>query len=249
MMGRLAGGMRQAGRATLDLLLPPRCLTCHASVSDQGELCGACFRRITFITDPACSRCGQPLPSGESRECPQCETSPPVFAAARAAMQYDAAARDLILPLKHADRTALAPVLARHMARAGATLLGRADLLVPVPLHRARLFHRRYNQAALLAVALSRLSKRPTLLDALTRRIATPPLGAKSAGEREATLSGAFTVQRQTSVAGSRVLLIDDVMTSGATANACARVLEEAGATAVDVLVAARVPDPHRESR
>jgi ComF family protein len=150
-----------------------------------------------------------------------------------------------VLPLKHADRVELAPVLARYMVRAGAELLAAADLLVPVPLHRRRLFQRRYNQAALLAQAVSRLSGRPALLDGLQRLLATPQLGAMSPGERSATVAGVFAINpvRAARLAGARVLLIDDVMTSGATANACAVVLLRGGAAAVDVLVVARVPD------
>ncbi len=137
-------------------------------------------------------------------------------------------------------------MLAAYMARAGAELLANADILVPVPLHRARLFRRRYNQAALLASALGRAVSRPALLDALRRERGTAPLGTKSAEERAAALAGAIDVRpsRATRIAGHRVLLVDDVMTSGSTANACAAVLLAAGAVAVDVLAAARVPDP-----
>lgn len=245
----MAGGLRRAGRTTLDLLLPPRCLTCEAVVLEQGQLCAACFRQTCFITEPVCLRCGVAFASGVNRTCATCLLQPPRFHAARAALLYDAQARRLVLPLKHADRTELAPILARHMARAGTLLLGRADLLVPVPLHRRRLFERRYNQAALLARALARLSGRPAVLDALHRPHPTPALDHKSAAERAAVVEGAFRAnpRRVPLLAGRRVLLVDDVMTSGATANACATALLEAGAAAVDVLVAARVPDPRAE--
>ncbi|HWA81435.1 MAG TPA: phosphoribosyltransferase family protein, partial [Acetobacteraceae bacterium] len=165
---------------------------------------------------------------------------------ARAALLYDAGARRLILPLKHADRTELASVLALHMARAGAALLREAGLLVPVPLHRRRLFARRYNQAALLARALSRRTHVPVLADALVRLRPTAPLGEMSAAERAAEVAEAFALRplRADAVRGRRVLLIDDVLTSGATANECARTLLAAGAASVDVLAAARVPDP-----
>jgi ComF family protein len=241
-MGLLEAG-RSMGRGMLDALLPPRCLTCEAAVSQQTLLCADCFRQISFIVDPACTRCGVPFAFGENRVCTACLAEPPVFAQARAALRYDARGRALVLPLKHADRIELAPVLARYMAQAGAALLDRADLLVPVPLHRRRLFERRYNQAALLVQALARISRRPAMLDALVRPVATPALEEKTAAERVATVAHAFAMRSGRSVLGRNVLLVDDVMTSGATANACATVLLAAGARAVDVLVAARVPD------
>jgi ComF family protein len=169
-----------------------------------------------------------------------------VFREARAALRYDDQARRLILPLKHGDRVELASVLAPMMVRAGAALLQRADALVPVPLHRRRLFQRKYNQAALLALAIGRLAARPVWPDALIRTRRTAPLDEKSPEERAREVAGSLRVRpsRQESVRGRTVLLIDDVMTSGATANACSAALLEAGAGAVDVLLAARVPDP-----
>lgn len=161
-------------------------------------------------------------------------------------MRYDDQARRLILPLKHGDRVELAAILAPMMCRAGAELLRRADALVPVPLHRRRLFQRKYNQAAVLAFAVGRLAGRPVLPDALVRTRRTVPLDEKSPEERAREVAGSFAVRpsRAAGLAGRRVLLVDDVMTSGATANACAAVLFASGAAAVDVLLAARVPDP-----
>jgi ComF family protein len=246
----LAGGAQHVGLALLDLVLPPTCVACDEPVHRSGLLCADCFRQTGFITEPFCARCGVPFASaglgGADHLCPACREAPPVFQRARAALRYDAQGRRLILPFKHADRTEIAMALAPHMARAGAGLLAECDLLVPVPLHRSRLFHRRYNQAGLLATAVGRIAGRQCLLDALQRRRATESLGEKSAVERAAEVGGAFVVRasRVGSVAGRRVLLIDDVMTSGATANACAGALLAAGATLVDVLAAARVPDP-----
>ncbi len=248
--GRIVRVLRQAGGTALDLLLPPACLTCDADVVLHGAFCPACFRRTGFVTEPCCVRCGVPFAFASQGDasglCPACAIAPPAFARARAALVYDAQARDLILPFKHADRVEVAGVLARLMARAGAGLLREAEVLVPVPLHRRRLFQRRYNQAALLAFALGRLAHRPVVADALLRRRATASLGDKSASERAAEVADAFVLRagREARVAGRSVLLIDDVLTSGATAGACARVLLAAGAARVDVLAAARVPDP-----
>lgn len=183
---------------------------------------------------------------GPDALCPGCREHPPQFRQARAALRYDEHGRRLILPLKHADRIELAPILAGMMVRSGTELLARADILVPVPLHRRRLFHRKYNQAAVLALAIGRLAKLPVQPDALQRTRQTAPLEEKSPEERAQEVSGSLRVRpsRLKRVAGRTVLLVDDVMTSGATANACAQALTQAGALAVDVLVAARVPDP-----
>ncbi len=219
-------------------------------------MCSACFSRLAFVTAPLCEVCGVPFPhdGAGSRQpegfwCEACVAAPPAFSAARAALRYDDGAKALILPFKHNDRTELARPLARHMARAGADLLRAADLLIPVPLHRWRLFRRRHNQAALLASQLSRMSGKrfdPMLL----RRVrATKPLGELGARQREMALVGAFGLAPGSArkLAGQRVLLVDDVLTSGATADACARVLIGSGAVAVAVLAVARVPDPRIE--
>jgi ComF family protein len=248
-IARLSGGLRRAGGWLLDALLPPRCLSCEAEVAEQGAVCAACFGGLSLITAPLCARCGVPFAHAGQAEaglCPRCAARPPAFREARAALRYDDGARRLILPFKHADRTDLAWPLARQMARAGAGLLARTELIAPVPAHWRRLLARRYDQAALLARAIGRLSGKPVRPDLLRRARRTPPLGDKRAMERALLVEGAFVLGAagRAAVAGRQVLLVDDVMTSGATAEACARVLLEAGAAAVDVLAAARVPDP-----
>jgi predicted amidophosphoribosyltransferase len=242
-------GLR-VGRLLLDALLPPQCLTCEAAVTEQGQFCAACFVAIGFVTEPCCAACGTPFThaaqAGRDRLCPTCADCRPQWGRARGALRYDERSRNILLGLKHGDRTEHAAPLARLMARAGAVLLREADLLVPVPLPRRRLIARRYNQSVLLARAVGRLAGRPMLPDALCRIRATPMLGELSADARAAAVAGAFAVppRRRSAIAGRRILLIDDVLTSGATAAACTRALLAAGAMGVDVLVAARVPDP-----
>lgn len=246
---RLLAAGRWAGLQVVDVLLPPHCLTCDVPVGGPGQLCTACFRRTAFVTAPFCACCGRPfgsaLQGGVLGTCEQCRADPPAWTAARAALLYDDQARRILLPFKHGDRIEVARALAPHMARAGAALLQAADWLVPVPLHRWRLFTRRYNQSALLAQALSRLSGRPMVLDGLCRIRRTAFLGHMSAARRRAELAGAIVVRpsRRAQLTDARVLLIDDVLTSGATADACARALLAAGVARVDVLAAACVAD------
>jgi ComF family protein len=242
-------------RGVLDLLLPPLCARCGEAVSQPGQLCAACFPLMNFIAEPLCRRCGVPFgtaaQAGEARICESCRRSSPPWRQARAALLYDDAAKSLILPLKHDDRGDLVAVLGLHMHRAGAALLARADILVPVPLHRRRLLHRRFNQAAILAQELGRRARLPVLPDGLQRPHATGALEFSSARERAETLRDAIVVRpaRRALLAGQRILLIDDVLTSGATARACSHALLDAGALNVDVLVASRVPYPRRSEQ
>jgi ComF family protein len=233
-------------RRLLDTMLPPNCLACDTPVEDDGQFCLPCFRRANFITAPCCACCGVPLPyaAGAGGWCPACEAFPPAFTQARAALRYDEIAQRLILPFKYADRTEAARGIACLMLRPGAALLAAADVLVPVPLHPSRLRARRYNQAALLAQRLARLSALPCVPDALTRNKATAPLEGMGLSARQAELQNAIGLRANFPAAGKTILLIDDVMTSGTTASACAAALLAGGAARVNVLTAARVADP-----
>lgn len=242
--------LKLAGRNAADLLLPPQCMLCQAEVDEPGRLCAACWPKLQFIAEPCCPACGTPygIPVPAGLVCGACLREPPPYARARSAFVYGGGGRDLVLRFKRGDRTDLVPGLARLMARAGAGLLAECDLIVPVPLHPGRLWRRRYNQAALLAAALGRLAGRQALPALLERRRATPSLGRLGRAERRRILSGAIAVAPalRPALQGRRVLLVDDVLTSGATANACCRALLRAGAAGVDVLTLARVVRPEQ---
>lgn len=235
-----------AGRAILDLLLPSHCPTCDTVVDAAGRFCTECFRKAALIMAPCCVRCGIAFESagaaGLSLSCHDCLNEPPPWRHGRAAFTYDEFSRRLVLPLKYNDRTENAAVLATHMLRAGRSLLDACDLLVPVPLHRRRLFSRRYNQAALLAKAIGRLADRAVLVDALVRLRPTAPLVGQTPAERRLAVADAIgpKFNRVKYFRGRHVLLVDDVLTTGATASACTNALLAAGAASVDVLAAAR---------
>jgi ComF family protein len=240
--------VRRAGAAAVDLVLPPRPLeepSGHRSRVQTAGLSPEAWSRIRFIDPPACDGCGLPFDfdQGPDARCPTCLARRPAFDRARAACVYDDHSRDLVLKLKHADRTDLAPLFARWLARAAADLLDEADIIVPVPLHRWRLLSRRYNQAAEVARRLSALAGVRYGPDYLVRRRATQSQGGKSAAGRRRNVSGVFAVSRsgRRRIEGARVLVIDDVLTTGATVEACARALKAAGASGVDLAVIARV--------
>ena len=203
--------------------------------------------RIHFLDGPVCDGCGQPFDyaSGPGARCTACTARPPAFDAARAACLYDEVSSDPILKLKHADRTDLAPMFARWLSRAAADLLAEAEAIAPVPLHPLRLLRRRYNQAAEVARPLAKLAGVAYLPDALVRRRATETQGGKSGAHRRRNVAGAFHVpeRRRVQVEGRRILLVDDVLTTGATAEGCAKALKRAGAARVDLAVLARVKE------
>ena len=234
---------KSLAKAALDLLYPPLCMACRVEVADPG-LCPACWSAATFLDGPGCTCCGLPFSvalEGDN-QCAACLAKPPAFDRARAILAYDEASKGAILALKHADRLDLVPGFARWLGRTGRPLLESADVIVPVPLHRSRLWQRRYNQAAELARALSRDWNRELAVMALDRSRPTPSQGAMSSAKaRRRNVQRAFRVPDPTRVAGRHVLLVDDVMTTGATAEACARALKRAGARHVDVLALARV--------
>lgn len=225
----------------LDWLLPPVCPATGQEVDAHGTVAADYWKSLRFIRAPFCGRCSMPFAAdlGDNLICAACLDHPPRFNRGRAALIYDDASRKLILRFKHGDQLQAVRVLTPWLKDAGADLLAACDVIVPVPLHRWRLLSRRYNQSALLARALGRVSGKPVETGLLRRVRATPPQGFKKRDERIANVKGAFTVKGDLS--GRTVLLIDDVFTTGATLNACADALLAAGAASVDVLSIARV--------
>lgn len=244
-VGLLFGAARRLGRAGLDLILPPVCTACRRPVDRPHALCGACWARLKPIERPYCERLGIPFgyDIGEGALSAEAIATPPVFDRARAAVIYEDVARDLVHGLKYHDRTELAKPIGRMTARAGADLLGEAEILVPMPLHRSRLWVRKFNQAAMIAREVGRISGVPVDPAALLRIRATRSQVGLSEAERTANVRGAFRVpvSHRGVIEGRRVVLIDDVLTTGATASAATRALKRAGAVRVDVLTFARV--------
>ena len=236
-------------RAALDIALPALCVSCREPVAGDG-LCAACWARLSFIAPPYCVRLGIPFvyDPGPGLLSMEAIASPPAYQRARAAVRYDDVARTLVHALKYQDRTDLAPTMGRWMARAGHELLKEADMLIPVPLHWRRSWSRRYNQSGALARVIAAQAGIPVGGDVLQRTRQTRQQVGLSRAERARNVQGAFRIaaEKKTIVQGRRIVLIDDVLTSGATVDTCARVLLRARAASVDVLVFARVVEPFK---
>jgi ComF family protein len=235
---------RRLLRGLVDFVFPPICLVCRAPVCEPAGLCPTCWGGLQFIERPYCERLGIPFgfDLGPGALSAEAIAHPPVFARARAAVIFGGSARTLIHGLKYRDREELAGFLARMMVRAGKDVLDTADLLVPIPLHRWRLMQRKFNQSALLAQAVGRIAQVPVNVFALERVRATPPQVGLSGRERHENMRGALRVAQahRMAIAGRRIVLIDDALTTGATISAATRALKRAGAAEVDVLTFAR---------
>lgn len=242
--------LRLAGRAAIDYALPPRCPGCGAVVGEDLQFCLTCWSSLHFLDGPACVRCSIPLPTalpGNMVECGACMADAPPFDGAPSAVAYGPVARTVALRLKYGRRTGHARLMAQLMSRP-LVALGAAEtmLLVPVPLHRWRLWSRGFNQAALVAGALSRLTGAAHDPHLLVRSKATAALRGKGRRERERIVAGAFALadDAKAKAAGRHLVLIDDVHASGATLRAASRALKRCGAARVSALTWARVvPD------
>ncbi len=245
---RMSEIFAHAARIGLDAVVPPTCLSCECIVASPGGLCASCWQRLGWIDRPWCARCGTPFAADTNRGavdaiCAACLAERSPLAKIRAALRYDDASRNLVLGFKHADRTHAAPFFGKWLARAGADALDGADLLVPVPLHWTRLVWRRFNQSALLAHALARESGVPCLPDLLVRARRTPIQGMLGRLQRQRNVRRAFAVRPRLAarVKGARIVLVDDVLTTGATLAECARTLRRAGAAEIRAVTLARV--------
>lgn len=255
MRWRLAGDKRRmirqlitmAARSALDFALPPRCAGCGTIVGEVHSFCAECWKTVDFLGHSGCSACGLPLQATESALCGACLARPPRISRTRAAVAYDELARSLAIRLKYGRKVAIARTMARYMA----PLVGDEGerLLVPVPLHRSRLWRRGFNQSALVAHELSRRLGIPADAMALRRVRRTPPLKGMSPQQRRRTVAGAFRVRDPGALAGKTVILVDDVLTTGSTAEACARTLKRAGAARIELVSWARVVKPSQLMR
>jgi ComF family protein len=233
----------------LDIALPTLCVACREPVTGEG-VCANCWAKLSFIAPPLCPRLGIPFvyDPGPGLLSMEAISDPPAYGRARAAVRYDDVARTLVHALKYQDRTDLAPAMGRWMARAGRELIEQTDALIPVPLHWRRGWSRRYNQSGALARVIERQTGVKLLSEVLRRVRPTLQQIGLSRAQRASNVQGAFKVaaEMQSEIQGRRVVLVDDVLTSGATVDACARALLRAKAASVDVLVFARVVDTHK---
>ncbi len=231
------------GRALLDFALPPRCAGCLAVVDEVDRFCADCWPQLQFLGVGGCQICGIPLEATEADHCAACLARPPPIDRSRAAVAYGELPRAIALRLKYGRKVALARTMARYMAPLREASGGDA-LVVPVPLHRARLWTRGFNQALLVARHLSQAWGLPIEHGLLRRTRNTQSLKGLSASQRRRAVGGAFAVAPGRSLAGRTVILVDDVLTTGSTAEACARVLRKAGADRVELVSWARVVRP-----
>lgn len=233
-------------KSVLNFIFPPTCIICDSNLFLNDGLCSDCLNELNFITKPFCNCCGYPFDLQEyevldSFLCGKCLAKHYKFDMARSVLCYNDISKKIILPFKHADKTAYKNFIAKLMINAGADLLKDTDIIIPVPIHFSRLLKRKYNQATLLSNIISVKTKIPVCYDILFRIKKTKSQGHLTTKQRQANVLNAFAVKNADKIKGKKILLIDDVFTSGATLNECAKILKKNGAGKVYVLTFARV--------
>lgn len=251
-MGIMLGACQRAGMAVINLVLPPRCAGCGSIVGSDAGFCADCWTSLDFLSGPACSRCDLPMETlmAEDALCGACLANLPPYMRVHVPLAYGAATRSIVMRLKYGRKTGFARLMARLMLRrlqdeVLSDIAAQPPLFIPVPLHRWRIWSRGFNQSAEVAGHLARATGWPLLVDGLHRHKRTPPLRGLGRRDRAKTVRGAFTVRdtARSQLAGRRILLVDDVFTTGATAAACSRALLRAGVASVEVVAFARVID------
>lgn len=243
MASAAASPFRWIARTLLDYALPPRCAGCGDIIEEVGNFCPTCWAQMEWLGNAGCLRCGLPLAGTDIDTCARCLADPPKLDRIRAAVAYDELPRSIALRLKYGRKVALARTMARYMAPLVDDLADDA-LVVPVPLHRWRLWYRGFNQSGLIAAELSRQWRIPQDSRLLRRRKRTKPLRGLNHNQRRKAVSGAFAIPDRSRVSGKTVILVDDVFTTGSTAEACARTLRRAGARRIELVCWARVVRP-----
>ncbi len=231
----------------INFIYPPQCFLCKKILYNEDGICFDCLSKFDFVSEPRCDRCGYPFEFATKTKhnkkllCPNCIKALPKFNKCISSVKYNDASKKILLPFKHGDKTGYAKFIAKIMSSTGTQLLEKSDFIIPVPIHISRMMKRKYNQSSLIVSFISKHSNKPALYNTLIRSKATQSQGHLSPRQRKQNVANVFIVNNPSQIIGKNIILIDDVFTSGATVNECAKALKKAGAKDINVLTFARV--------